>query len=73
MRQREMEDMGSLLEQTRENIDSQIAVYTSLMNYLTYSPDIEEIIREKNMDNYSAYEKYMKVADFSSDGTEILS
>lgn len=63
VRQREMEDMGSLLEQTRENIDSQIAVYTSLMNYLTYSPDIEEIIREKNMDNYSAYEKYMKVAD----------
>lgn len=63
VKQREMEDMSSLLEQTRENIDSQIAVYTSLMNYLTYSPDIEEIIREKNMDNYSAYEKYMKVAD----------
>lgn len=63
VRQREMEDMTSLLEQTGENIDSQIAVYTSLMNYLTYAPDIEEIISEKNMDNYSAYEKYMKVAD----------
>lgn len=63
IRQREMEDMVTLLEQTRENIDSQIAVYTSLMNYLTYAPDIEEIIREKNMDNYTAYEQYMKVAD----------
>lgn len=63
VRQREMEDMVTLLEQTRENIDSQIAVYTSLMNYLTYAPDIEEIIREKNMDNYTAYEQYMKVAD----------
>lgn len=63
VRQREMEDMVTLLEQTRENIDSQIAVYTSLMNYLTYAPDIEEIIKEKNMDNYTAYEQYMKVAD----------
>lgn len=63
VRQREMEDMATLMEQTRENIDSQIAVYTSLMNYLTYAPDIEEIIREKNMDNYTAYEQYMKVAD----------
>lgn len=63
VRQKEMEDMTSLLEQTRENIDSQIAVYTSLMNYLTYAPDIEEIIEEKDMDNYAAYEQYMKVAD----------
>ena len=63
VRQREMEDMESILEQTRENIDSQVAVYTSLINYLTYSPDIEEIIKEKNMDNYTAYEQYTKVAD----------
>ena len=63
VRQREMEDMDSILEQTRENIDSQVAVYTSLINYLTYSPDIEEIIKEKNMDNYTAYEQYTKVAD----------
>ena len=63
VRQREMEDMNSILEQTRESIDSQIAVYTSLINYLTYSPDIDEIIKEKNMDNYTAYEQYTKVAD----------
>lgn len=61
VRQREMEDMEFILEQTRENIDSQVAVYTSLINYLTYSPDIEEIIKEKNMDNYTAYEQYTKV------------
>ena len=33
------------------------------MNYLTYSPDIEEIIKEKNIDNYTAYEKYNEIAD----------
>ena len=63
IRKNEMEDMYSILEQTREGIDSQIEVYTSLINYLTYAPDIEEIIEDKNMDNYLAYEKYTEVAD----------
>lgn len=63
IRQNEIEDMQSILEQARENIDSQIEVYASLINYLTYSPDIEEIIREKNLDNYTAYEQYTQVAD----------
>ena len=58
VRKNEMEDMNSILEQTRESIDSQIEVYTSLINYLTYSPDIEEVIAEKNVDNYLAYERY---------------
>lgn len=47
VRENEMEEMNSILEQTRESIDSQVQVYTSLINYLTYSPDIEEIIAEK--------------------------
>lgn len=63
IRKNEMEDMYSILGQTRESIDSQIEVYTSLINYLTYSPDIEEIIEEKNMDNYLAYERYTEVVD----------
>ena len=63
VRENEMEEMNSILEQTRESIDSQVQVYTSLINYLTYSPDIEEIIAEKNMDNYLAYERYTEVVD----------
>lgn len=42
-----MEDMSSILEQTGEGIDSQIEVFSSLLNYLTYSPDIEDLITEK--------------------------
>ena len=38
VRKNEMEDMYSILEQTRENIDGQIEIYASLLNYLTYSP-----------------------------------
>ena len=63
IRENEMEDMTSILEQTREGIDSQIEVFSSLLNYLTYSPDIAEIIEVENMDNYTAYEKYTEVAD----------
>lgn len=63
LREKEMEDMSSILEQTGEGIDSQIEVFSSLLNYLTYSPDIEDLISEKNMDNYYAYKKYTEVAD----------
>ena len=56
VRSSELEDMQSIMEQTRESIDSQTAVYASLLNYLTYSPDIEEIIKEKNIDKlYTNY------------------
>ena len=54
VRSSELEDMQSIMEQTRESIDSQTAVYASLLNYLTYSPDIEEIIKEKNIEKRSA-------------------
>ena len=63
VRSSELEDMQSIMEQTKEGIDSQTAVYASLLNYVTYSPDIEEIIKEKNIDNYTAYEKYTEIAD----------
>lgn len=63
VRHNEVEDTSSILEQTRESIDSQIEVYTGLINYLTYSPDIEEVINEKNMDNYVAYAKYTQIVD----------
>lgn len=63
VRSSDLEDMQSIIDQTKESIDSQTAVYSSLLNYLTYSPDIEEIIKEKNIDNYTAYEKYNEIAD----------
>ena len=63
VRSSDMEDMQSIIEQTKESIDSQTAVYNSLLNYLTYSPDISEIIKEKSIDNYTAYEKYNEIAD----------
>ena len=63
VRKNEMEDMYSILEQTRESIDGQIEIYASLLNYLTYSPEIQEVIFNKDMDRYTAYEQYTEVVD----------
>lgn len=63
VRTNEVEQMNSILVQTRNTIDSEVQVYTSLINYLTYSPDIEEIVTNKNMDAYGLYEMYTQVAD----------
>ena len=63
VRENEMEDMYSILEQTRENIDGQMEIYVSLLNYLTYSPEILEVIENKDMDRYTAYEQYTEVVD----------
>ena len=51
LQEREVNAMEVMLDQTRESIDSQIAVYRSLINYLTYSPEIEEVINNDIMDN----------------------
>ena len=52
LQEKEMEDMSSILEQTGEGIDSQIEVFSSLLNYLTSYPDIEYLITEKNIESY---------------------
>lgn len=38
-------------------------IYVSLLNYLTYSPEILEVIENKDMDRYTAYEQYTEVVD----------
>lgn len=63
VRTNEVERMNSILDQTRNTIDSQIQVYTSLINYLTYSPELEGLIKNTEMDEYEAYELYTQVAD----------
>lgn len=63
VRTNEVEEMNSILDQTRNTIDSQVQVYTSLINYLTYSPDIKDLIENKDRDVYDTYEMYTQVAD----------
>ena len=63
LKENELEDMTSILEQAKDTIDSQMEVFTSLINYLTYAPDIEELIEDTGMDTYAAYERYTQVID----------
>ena len=62
-RHNEMEDMKSILEQTQNTIDNQVDVYANLLNYLTYSPDLEELLTDNDRDAYGLYELYTQVAD----------
>lgn len=63
IRERETEGMSSVLEQIRESIDSQISIFSSLLNYLTYSPEIQDLIGDHDMDSYTAYRKFTENAD----------
>lgn len=63
VRENEVEDMASILNQTCNSIDGEVQVYTSLINYLTYSPDITDLIADQHMDVYDTYKLYTQVAD----------
>lgn len=63
VRTNEVEDMASILNQTCNSIDGEVQVYTSLINYLTYSPDITDLIKDRDMDVYDFYRLYTQVAD----------
>lgn len=63
VRENEVEDMASILNQTCNSIDGEVQVYTSLINYLTYSPDITDLITDLHMDVYDSYKLYTQVAD----------
>lgn len=63
LQDREVDAMKVMLDQTRESIDSQFELYGSLINYLTYSPELEEMISRDITDNYIAYEKYTQTID----------
>ena len=55
--------MYSILEQTGKTLTGRFEIYASLLNYLTYSPEIQEVIFNKDMDRYTAYEQYTEVVD----------
>lgn len=63
VRENEMDGMNSMLTQARESLDGELEVYTGLLNYLTYSPEIIDIITNPIEDSYEAYEKYTEVID----------
>lgn len=63
MREKEQIGLEQVLEQSVNSIDNRIQIYTNLINYLTYSSDLREIMEKECSSDYEAYLAYTEIAD----------
>lgn len=63
MREKEQIGLEQVLEQSVNSIDNRIQIYTNLINYLTYSSDLREIMEKEYHSDYEAYLAYTEIAD----------
>ncbi|MEE0714417.1 MAG: sensor histidine kinase [Blautia sp.] len=63
MREKEQIGLEQVLEQSVNSIDNRIQIYTNLINYLTYSSDLREIMEKEYSSDYEAYLAYTEIAD----------
>ncbi len=50
-------------EQSVDSIDNRVQIYINLINYLTYSSDLREIMEKEYRSDYEAYLAYTEIAD----------
>ena len=62
MREKEQIGLEQVLEQSVNSIDNRIQIYTNLINYLTYSSDLREIMEKECSSDYEAYLAYTEIA-----------
>lgn len=63
MREKEESGLKQVLEQSVDSIDNRVQIYTNLINYLTYSSDLREIMEKEYSSDYEAYLAYTEIAD----------
>lgn len=63
MREKEQIGLEQVLEQSVNSLDNRIQIYTNLINYLTYSSDLREIMEKECSSDYEAYLAYTEIAD----------
>ena len=63
MREKEESGLKQVLEQSVDSIDNRVQIYTKLINYLTYSSDLREIMEKECSSDYEAYLAYTEIAD----------
>lgn len=59
----EISNMEKTLEQSVEAIENQEQIYANLVDYLSYSQDLREILTMKPVSDYDTYLEYVNVAD----------
>ena len=63
MREKEQIGLEQVLEQSVNSIDNRIQIYTNLINYITSSSDLREIMEKECSSDYEAYLAYTEIAD----------
>lgn len=59
----EISNMEKMLEQSVDAIENQEQIYENLVDYLSYSQDLREILTMKPVSDYDTYLEYVNVAD----------
>ena len=55
MQEKEESGLNQVLEQSVDSIDNRVQIYINLINYLTYSSDLREIMEKEYRSDYEAY------------------
>lgn len=63
MRQNEQSGLMQVLNQSVDSIDNRVQIYANLINYLTYSSNLREIMETEYQSDYDAYLAYTEIAD----------
>ena len=66
MQEKEESGLNQVLEQSVDSIDNRVQIYINLINYLTYSSDLREIMEKEYRSDYEAYLAYTEIADRKS-------
>lgn len=63
LRERETGSMDKSVSQSVENIENQVQIYENLIDYLSYSQDLRNVLNQKESEDYDTYLRYVNIVD----------
>lgn len=63
LRERETDTMDKSVEQAVNAMENQFQIYENLIDYLSYSQDLRNVLNQKNARDYETYLSYVNVVD----------
>ena len=63
LKERETDSMDKSVNQAVESIENQVQIYENLIDYLSYSQDLRNVLSQKESRDYETYIRYTDVVD----------
>lgn len=63
LREKETGSMDKSVSQAVENIENQVQIYENLIDYLSYSKDLRNVLNQKESEDYDTYMHYVNIVD----------